>query len=83
MWSMLWMPLVAAPADPVQHARASGADEALVATFKGGDVRAFDALFARYGQPIFGYVYHSVGDPALAEELTQEVFLKAFLHLRR
>ncbi len=80
---MLWLPLVAAPADPVRYARSPGADEALVAAFKGGDVRTFDALFARYGQPIFGYIYRSVGDPALAEELTQEVFLKAFLHLRR
>lgn len=87
MWSMLWLPLAAAPADPAgdSHARDNGstADEALVAAFKRGDVRAFDALFARYGQPIFGYVYRSVGDPALAEELTQDVFLKAFLHLRR
>jgi RNA polymerase sigma-70 factor (ECF subfamily) len=80
---MLWMPLAAAPADPVRDARSHRADEAVVAAFKGGDVRTFDALFARYSQPIFGYVYRSVGDPALAEELTQEVFLKAFLHLRR
>ncbi len=87
MWSILWLPLAAAPVDPVRDARAPGADAAddaaLVAAFKGGDVRAFDALFARYGQPIFGYIYRSVGDPALAEELTQDVFLKAFLHLRR
>ena len=60
MWSMLGMPLAAAPADPVPDARAHDADEALVAAFKGGDVRAFDALFARYGQPIFGYAYRSV-----------------------
>jgi len=87
MWSMLWLPLATAPADPVRDARAPGAeeaaDEALVAAFKGGDVRTFDALFARYGPLIFGYIYRSVGDPALAEELTQDVFLKAFLHLRR
>ena len=83
MWSMLWLPLVAAPADPAWHARSQVADAALVAAFKGGDVRAFDALYARYGQPLFGYIYRSVGDPALAEELAQEVFLKAFLYLRR
>jgi len=87
MWSILWLPLATAPTDPVRDARAYGADEAadevLVAAFKGGDVRAFDALFARYDQSIFGYIYRSVGDAALAEELTQDVFLKAFLHLRR
>ncbi len=80
---MLGVALAAAPADPAWDAGLPGADEALVAAFKGGDVRAFDALCARYGQPIFGYIYRSVGDPALAEELAQDVFLKAFLHLRR
>ncbi len=87
MWFILWLPFAAAPAQPARATRAPDAgaadDAALVAAFKGGDVRAFDALFARYGQPIFGYVYRGVGDPALAEELTQEIFLKAFLHLRR
>lgn len=83
MWPMFWVALTATPADSGRRARSSGADEALVAAFKGGDVRAFDALFARYRQPIFGYVHRSVGDPALAEDLAQEVFLKAFLHLRR
>jgi RNA polymerase sigma-70 factor (ECF subfamily) len=83
MWPMLWMALAAAPADPDRYTRSPGTDEALVAAFKGGDVRAFDTLFARYRQPIFGYVYRSVDDPGLAEELTQEVFLKAFVHLRR
>lgn len=83
MWSMLWMPLVVVRNDPFGYARPCGDDEALIAAFKGGDVRAFDALFARYGRPIFGYIYRSVGVPAQAEELTQEVFLKVFLHLRR
>jgi RNA polymerase sigma-70 factor (ECF subfamily) len=59
------------------------ADADLVAAFKGGDVRAFDVLFARYRQPIFGYIYRSVGAAPLAEELTQDVFLKALQHLRR
>jgi RNA polymerase sigma-70 factor (ECF subfamily) len=86
MWSMLWMALATAPVDPARDAGVPagdpGADGALVAAFKRGDVRAFDALFTRYRQPIFGYIYHSVDDPARAEELTQEVFLNAFLHLR-
>ncbi len=82
MWAMLWLPLATAPAAPERHAHSRSTDEALVAAFKGGDVRAFDVLFARYRQPIFGYVYRSMGDAALAEELTQDVFLKAFLHLR-
>jgi RNA polymerase sigma-70 factor (ECF subfamily) len=83
MWSLLWLPFAAAPIDAARQARSRDADGELVAAFKSGDVRAFDVLFARYGQPIFGYIYRSVGDPALAEELTQEVFLKVFLYLRR
>ncbi len=46
-------------------------------------MQAFDRVFERYRQPIFGYVYRSMGGAAIAEELTQDVFLKAFLHLRR
>jgi RNA polymerase sigma-70 factor (ECF subfamily) len=83
MWAVLWMAIAASQADPGRDAHARGADEVLVTAFKDGDVRAFDALFARYRQPIFGYIYRSMGDPGLAEELTQDVFLKAFLHLRR
>ncbi len=39
-----------------------------------GDVRAFEALFARYHQPIRRHVRRVVRDPATAEDLTQEVF---------
>lgn len=83
MWPLPWPVCANTPADPVWDSRASGTDEVLVAAFKNGDARTFDALFARYRQPIFGYIYRSVGDPALAEELTQEVFLKAFPRLRQ
>jgi len=77
------MPLAATSTEPIRYARTPGADETLVAAFKAGDVRAFDALFARYRQPIFGYIYRSIGDFTLAEEMTQDVFLKVFLHLRQ
>ena len=39
-----------------------------------GDVRAFEALFARYHEPIRRHVRRVVRDPATAEDLTQEVF---------
>ena len=39
-----------------------------------GDVRAFEALFARYHEPIHRHVRRVVRDPATAEDLTQEVF---------
>ncbi len=39
-----------------------------------GDVCAFEALFARYHEPIRRHVRRVVRDPATAEDLTQEVF---------
>ena len=39
-----------------------------------GDVRAFEALFARYHEPIRRHMRRVVRDPATAEDLTQEVF---------
>ncbi len=38
----------------------------------------FDHLFARYHGPIYGHILGLVGDPAQAEDLTQDTFLKAY-----
>ena len=77
------MAVAAIDCEGVRFAPAVPTDADLVIAFKDGDMRAFDALFARYRQPIFAYIYRSVGAAVLAEELTQEVFLKVFQHLRR
>jgi RNA polymerase sigma-70 factor (ECF subfamily) len=77
------MAVGAAYGDAVHPVPALPTDADLVSAFKKGDVSAFDALFARYRRPIFGYIYRSVGAAPLAEELTQDVFLKVFQHLRR
>jgi RNA polymerase sigma-70 factor (ECF subfamily) len=43
------------------------------------DVRAlFERLFADYQTPILNYLYRVLGDPALAEDLTQEAFTRAW-----
>jgi RNA polymerase sigma-70 factor (ECF subfamily) len=39
------------------------------------------ALFCQYSQPICRYLARLTGDPGRAEELTQEVFLRAFREL--
>ena len=41
-----------------------------------GDERAFALILRAYETPIFNYVYRTVGDRALAEDLTQEVFVR-------
>ena len=43
-----------------------------------GDERAFSSLGRSYETPVFNYVLRLVGDRALAEDLTQEVFLRVF-----
>jgi RNA polymerase sigma-70 factor (ECF subfamily) len=43
-----------------------------------GDERAFTLIVRTYEQPVFNYVLRLVGDRTLAEDLTQEVFLRVF-----
>ncbi len=43
-----------------------------------GDERAFTLIVRAYETPIYNYVLRLVGDRALAEDLTQEVFLRVF-----
>ena len=43
-----------------------------------GDDTAFDALFARWSQPLLHYVQRMLGEPALAEEVVQEAFLRVY-----
>jgi len=43
-----------------------------------GDERAFTLIVRAYEQPVFNYVLRLVGDRALAEDLTQEIFLRVY-----
>src|SRR5438552_3968990 len=43
-----------------------------------GDERAFTLIVRTYEGPVFNYVLRLVGDRSLAEDLTQEVFLRVF-----
>jgi RNA polymerase sigma-70 factor (ECF subfamily) len=43
-----------------------------------GDERAFCLIVRAYETPVFNYVLRLVGDRALAEDLTQEVFIRVF-----
>ena len=53
----------------------AAADEQLMAEFSRGSMDAFGQLFSRYKQPLYGFFRRRLGDPAQAEELTQETFL--------
>jgi RNA polymerase sigma-70 factor (ECF subfamily) len=43
-----------------------------------GDERAFRVILTAYETPVFNYVLRMVGDRALAEDLTQEIFLRIY-----
>lgn len=63
-------------------ARAEGrivADDGdLVARARSGDPVAFERLFEQYHAPILNYLHRMVGDRALAEDLAQDAFVKAY-----
>src|SRR6184192_3603204 len=43
-----------------------------------GDERAFSLIVRAYETPVYNYVMRLVGDRSLAEDLTQEVFIRVF-----
>jgi RNA polymerase sigma-70 factor (ECF subfamily) len=51
-------------------------DAALMVAFQGGDEAAFRALFERHGRATMAFCNRFVRDPARAEELAQDVFMK-------
>jgi RNA polymerase sigma-70 factor (ECF subfamily) len=61
-------PTSALPASPAS-------DERLMLAFSKGSADAFQELFLRYKQPLYGFFRRRTSDPAHAEELAQEAFL--------
>ena len=54
-------------------------DEAeLVRRLARGDTAVVDALYARFGRPLYAYVRSLVGDESLAEEVVQDTFVAAW-----
>jgi RNA polymerase sigma factor (sigma-70 family) len=50
-------------------------DEALMLDFQRGSHDAFEQLFERYREPLYGFFRRRLEDSARAEDLTQETFL--------
>ena len=60
----------------------SFADEALVKLFAEGNNEAFDTLLCRYKSKIFSYIYYTIKDRDLSEDLFQETFIKAITTIK-
>src|ERR671925_291325 len=64
---------------PARGSNVLAADDAdLVGRARAGDQVAFARLFEHYHAPILNYLHRMVGDRALAEDLTQDPFVKAY-----
>ena len=47
-----------------------------------GDSEAFRLIFERYSRPVISFIFDMVNDRGLAEELTQETFVRAYRAIR-
>ena len=57
------------------------AEARLVSDARGGSQAAFEQIVRRYQRPVIGLIVRMTGDRALAEDLAQDTFVKAFRHL--
>ena len=56
----------------------SDSERRLVERAVNGDARAFGRLYERYLDPLYRYIYFRVGNELTAEDLTEEVFVRAW-----
>jgi RNA polymerase sigma-70 factor (ECF subfamily) len=53
-------------------------DRGLITSAAAGDTQAFGVLYERHSPRVIRHAYFLTGDPVLAEDITAQVFLKAF-----
>lgn len=58
-------------------------DESLVALYSKGNNQAFDILLERYKDKLYSYIYFSVRNDELAEDIFQETFVKAIVTIQQ
>lgn len=58
-------------------------DQELISKYLQGDEEAFQTLVKRYLKLVYNFVFLSVRDPEYAEDITQEVFIKVWSHLKK
>lgn len=58
-------------------------DEQLVKDYSNGNNLAFDILLTRHKQSLLNYIYFTVRDRELAEDIFQETFIKAIITIKQ
>ena len=66
------------PSDP-----ADASPEALALAARAGSTAAFEGLVARFEAPLYRFLFLRTRDEGLAQDLTQEAFLRAWQNLER
>ena len=57
-------------------------DEQLVLLFISNNNKAFDVLLERYKDRLYSYILYSIQNSDMADDLFQETFVKAIMHIR-
>lgn len=76
-------PELALPNADIVAAVSPGEDAALARRARDGDAQAFAALYDRYFERVYRYVYYRVRQEAEAEDVTSEVFFRALRAMPR
>lgn len=58
-------------------------DSQLVKNYLSGNEKALEALIRRYLRPVFSFSYKFVHDQPIAEDITQEVFVKVWKNIKK
>ncbi len=58
-------------------------DEELVVSYACGNNEAFEELLGRYQQPLFTYIFFTVRDNGIADDIFQDTFIKAITTIQQ
>ncbi len=58
-------------------------DEQFIAEYLSGDEKSLEILFGRYLKPVYSFVFRYLGTRQDAEDVTQDVFVKAWRNLKK
>lgn len=61
----------------------SDLDQQLIADYLAGDEKSLEILFSRYTRSIYSFIYRYIGASKDAEDVSQEVFVKAWRNLKK